>query len=97
MGGAVYLLCAATALACGVLLLRGYLRARTRLLLWCAVFFLTLAVENVILFFDREVTQTNLLPARRSLALLGVGVLLYGLVWEGVSVVGRGGGNGWTR
>jgi hypothetical protein len=81
--GAVYLLCAATALACGVLLVRGYVRRRTRLLLWCALCFFTLFVENSILFVDRVVVpDVDLLLVRRSLALVGVSVLLFGLVWD---------------
>ena len=83
MEGAVYLLCAATALACSVLLFRGYARTGARLLLWCGLFFLALTVENVILFLDVIVfPATDLLPARRAVGLFGVGVLVYGLVWE---------------
>lgn len=98
MEGAVYLLCAATALACGLLLLRGFARSRARLLLWCGSFFLLLAVENFVLFVDREVIrEIDLLFLRRGIALAGVGVLLYGLVWEGVSAGGRPKGGGrWT-
>ena len=40
--GLFYLLCAATALTCSVLLFRGFRRSGTRLLLWCALFFLSL-------------------------------------------------------
>ena len=81
--GAVYILCAVTALACAVLLLRGYARTRTRLLLWCALCFLALAAENVVLFLDWEVFQDlYLLPLRRGFALAGVAALLYGLIWE---------------
>ena len=81
--GAVYILCAATALACAVLLLRGYRRNRTRLLLWCGLCFLALAAENVVLFLDLEVFRDlYLLPLRRSFALVGVAALLYGLIWE---------------
>ncbi|HEY1379205.1 MAG TPA: DUF5985 family protein [Gemmataceae bacterium] len=83
MEGAVYLLCAATALAGGVLLLRGYGRSRTRLLLWCGLCFLALALENVILFVDRELLpETDLTAERTAVALAGVLLLLYGLVWE---------------
>jgi len=82
--GTVYLLCAATALACGVLLLRGYRRSRTRLLLWCGLCFLILSTENVLLFVDLVVVpDLDLLTPRRALALLGVSVLLFGMVWDG--------------
>jgi hypothetical protein len=81
----VYLLCAATAATCSWLLLRGYRRSKARLLLWCAIFFLALTLENVILFFDLRVVGagTDLSPFRRSAALVGTVLLLYGLIWEG--------------
>jgi hypothetical protein len=83
MEGTVYLLCAATALACGVLLVRGYRRSRTRLLLWAGLFFLTLAAENVVLFVDLVVAPgVSLLVVRRVIGLGGVALLLYGLIWE---------------
>jgi hypothetical protein len=81
--GAVYILCAATALACAALLFRGYARTRTRLLLWCGICFLALSAENVVLFLDWEVYRhLDLLPLRRGFALAGVAALLYGLIWE---------------
>jgi len=81
--GTVYLLCAATALACGVLLTRGYRRTRTRLLLWCGLCFLTLCAENVVLFVDLVVVpDVDLMRVQRALALGGVSVLLFGLVWD---------------
>lgn len=83
MEGAVYLLCAVTALACGVLLVRGYRRSRVRLLLWSGVFFLALTAENVVLFVDRVVVpDVDLLAVRQALGLGGMAVLLYGLIWE---------------
>ena len=83
MEGLVYVLCAVTALACAALLLRGYRRTRTRLLLWCGLCFVALAAENVTLFLDLHVyVDTDLLALRRSFALAGVFALLYGLIWE---------------
>lgn len=83
MEGAVYLLCAATALACCLLLFRGYRRSRVRLLLWCGLFFLALVAENVVLFVDRVFIPDVELPGPRlALALLGTAVLLYGLIWD---------------
>jgi len=79
----VYLLCAATALACGLLLLRGYRKSRTRLLLWCGLCFLILFIENVVLFVDLVIVpNVDLLLLRRSLSLVAVLVLLFGLVWD---------------
>ena len=85
MEGAVYILCAVTALACGVLLLRGYYRSRTRLLLWCGLFFLFMTAENAVLFIDLVVLSqdVSLLPLRRAVGLAGVVVLVYGLIWDG--------------
>ncbi|HEY1375621.1 MAG TPA: DUF5985 family protein [Gemmataceae bacterium] len=83
MEGAVYLLCAATALACGVLLLRGYRQSRSRLLLWCGLFFLMMAAENVILFADLVLfPETDMSAATTTVGLAGALVLLYGLIWE---------------
>lgn len=79
----VYLLCTATALACCVLLLRGYTRSRVRLLLWCGLCFLALAVENLLLFIDLIlVPERDLTVFHISSALIGVALLLYGLIFE---------------
>lgn len=81
--GVVYLLCAATALGCAVLLLRGYRRSKAPLLLWCGLFFLAQVLDNVFLFVDVIVipeVDLSLIPV--STALAGAVLLLYGLVWE---------------
>ncbi|HEY7314331.1 MAG TPA: DUF5985 family protein [Gemmataceae bacterium] len=83
MEGAVYLLCAATALACCVLMLRGYRRRRVPLLLWCGLCFLALTVENLILFIDLVlIPEKDLAAFHIAAALIGVTLLLYGLIWE---------------
>lgn len=83
MEGAVYLLCAATALTCSVLLFRGYRRNGARLLLWCGLFFLSLALENAILFFDLIIVpEIDLVLVRTPIALIGVVLLLIGLIWD---------------
>ena len=83
MEGTVYLLCAATALVCGVLLVRAFYRTRTRFLLWCGLCFLVLFAENVLMFVDDVlVPEVHLVLFRRALALAGVTVLLFGLVWD---------------
>lgn len=81
---AVFLLCFATSLVCLILLARSYLRTRMRLLLWSALCFVFLALNNLLLFIDVVVfpTEVNLLPFRQLAALVGVGVLLYGFIWE---------------
>ena len=84
MEAVVYVLCTATALACAVLLLRGYRRSGFRLLFWSGVCFLGLLLENAVLFVDRVVIgpETDLSLFRLSAALVGVAALLYGLIWE---------------
>lgn len=83
MEGAIYLLCAATALAVAALLLRGFARSRARLLLWCGLFFVAVTLDNAVLFLDLVVIpDTDLLAVRRTIGLGGVCVLLYGLIWE---------------
>ena len=79
----VYVLCALTSLACAVLLLRGYLRSRARLLLWSGLCFVGLFLNNVLLIVDvRLVPDTDLSIWRTLPALAGLGALIYGLVWE---------------
>ena len=84
MAPAVYALCAFTALACAAMLIRGYRRSRTRLLLWASICFVALTVNNVLLYVDLVVIgpETSLATLRSSVALVGLSVLLFGLVWD---------------
>jgi hypothetical protein len=83
MAETVYLLCAATSTLCAVLLFRGYGRTRTRLLFWSALCFLFLAANNAMLVIDLIVLPDVDLSTWRTVpAVVGFGVLLYGLVWE---------------
>ncbi|MCE9566712.1 MAG: DUF5985 family protein [Planctomycetes bacterium] len=83
MEGFVYLLCAATALTCGLLLLRGYRKSRTRLLLWCGLCFVILFAENAVLFVDLVIVpHIDLMLLRRCLSLAAVSLLLFGLIWD---------------
>ena len=83
MAEVVYLLCAATSVACAALLLRAYRRHRTRLLLWSSLCFVLLAVNNALLFVDLSVaTAVDLTVWRSVTAFAGVSVLLFGLIWE---------------
>jgi hypothetical protein len=81
---AVYLLCLATSVMCLVLLARSYLRSRMRLLLWSSLCFVFLALNNLLLFIDVVVfpVEIDLIPLRQLTALIGVGTLLYGFIWE---------------
>jgi hypothetical protein len=79
----VYSLCAATTLACAILLYRGYRKTGARLLLWSWVFFALITVENVLLLADRLTGPSlDLSTLRMSVALIGLLVLLTGMIWE---------------
>jgi hypothetical protein len=79
----IYLLCVATSLLCAYLLLRAYFRSRTRLLVWSSVCFGLLAVHNLLLAVDVLLLPENDLSLIRIItALLAVGVLLTGFIWE---------------
>lgn len=79
----VYLLCALTALACAVLLLRAWSANRVRLLLWAGLCFVGLALNNLILLMDAALFPAHDLTGWRTVpAVLGMGALLWGLVWE---------------
>jgi hypothetical protein len=83
MAEAVYLLCAATSMACAALLFRGYRRQSTRLLLWSSLCFGLLALNNTLLFVDLIVAPDVDLSLWRGLtALAGVALLLFGLIWQ---------------
>ena len=83
MAAIVYVLCIATALACCVLLIRGYKRSHARLLLWSSLCFAMLTLENLVLFIDQVVVPAvdlSLFPLVAALAAMVF--LLYGLIWE---------------
>lgn len=89
MAESVYVLCALTCLACAILLLRGYLRSRTRLLLWSALCFFFLTANNVLLFVDKVMfPDVNYLLGihfaiwRSLCALVGLLLLVFGLIWD---------------
>lgn len=84
MQGVVYLLCAATSLVCALLLLRGFIKTRLRLLLWCGFCFVGFAVDNAILFYDVIIApQVDYSHWRRWSTLVGLSLLLYGMIWDG--------------
>ncbi|HEX5425634.1 MAG TPA: DUF5985 family protein [Candidatus Acidoferrales bacterium] len=84
MGAAVYILGTLTTLACGGLLLRGYARGRSKLLLWSAICFLGLAISNALVFIDLVVlpASIDLYFWRLLTATLAMVALMYGLIWE---------------
>jgi ABC-type glycerol-3-phosphate transport system permease component len=79
----IYILCVITSLLCAYLLARGYRRGRTRLLVWSALCFALLAVNNLVLAVDVLLlpdVDLSILQLLTSLA--AVCVLLYAFVWE---------------
>ena len=79
----VYILCAATSGLCAVLLLRGYVKSRARLLFWSGLCFVGFALNNVLLIVDVHVVPAIDLSVWRTIpALIGISLLIYGLVWE---------------
>lgn len=83
MAEAVYIACALTSVLCAGLLIRSWLATRTTLLMWCAVCFIGLALNNVLLFIDKVVvTEQDLSTLRALPAALGVAALVWGLIWE---------------
>ena len=83
MSSIVYALCALTSLACAVLLVRGDRQWRARLLLWSALCFTGLFLNNALLFIDLSIAPAVDLSVWRTLpALAGVTLLVYGLIWE---------------
>ena len=79
----VLLFAALTSAGCTLLLFRAYARSGVRLLLWSALCFVCLTLNNVLLFFDLELfTQLDLRPYRFATALAGVLFLLYGFIRE---------------
>jgi hypothetical protein len=83
MATVVYVLCALTSFLCAGLLLRGWARTRSGLLLWSGICFLWFAANNVLLFVDLEVApDVDLSLARSGTAFVGAATLLLALVWE---------------
>jgi hypothetical protein len=90
MAEAVYVLCAVTSLLCAGLLVRGYLRSRTRFLLWSSLCFAAMTVNNLLLLLDRVILhggQPTILGVefallRAIVAAVALSLLMYGLVWD---------------
>jgi hypothetical protein len=79
----VYVLCAATSLACAVFLLRGWREQRVKLLLWSGICFAGFAIGNAALIVDRLVLPASDLWMLRTVpVLVGLGLLIYGMIWE---------------
>ena len=83
MAGIIYGLCALTALVCAWLLLLAYRRSHYKLLLWSGLCFVGLTLNNILLVIDKLVVPYYDLSVWRSVtALISLGILLYGLIWD---------------
>lgn len=81
--GLVYILCFLTCTVCATLLTRAWVRTKTRLLLWTAVSFVFLALNNFFVIADVLIFPDIDLVLLRYAAALAAGlVLIFGLIWE---------------
>ena len=79
----IYTLCFLTSSACAFLLGRSFARTGMRLLLWSALCFLFLGLNNLAVIVDLLlVPHLDFQLIRVALSLAGVSLLLFGLVWE---------------
>ncbi len=80
---AIYTLCLATCVGCAFLLLRGYRRTKTRLLMWTGICFCLLSINNLTVLLDLIVfVEQDLQGWRHAASLAAVSTLIIGLVWE---------------
>lgn len=83
MGSIVYALCTVTSFTCAALLMRRYAVEGHRLLLWSALCFWGLTLNNTLLFADYILVPGVSLSLARSLtSAASLLVLLIGLIWD---------------
>jgi hypothetical protein len=80
----IYTLCLLSSAVCAWLLIRSFVRNRTRLLLWSAACFVLLSLNNLLVVVDLVVTgpSVDLSIVRQLCSLAAVSILLYGFIWE---------------
>lgn len=80
---AVYFLCFATSAGCAILLVRSYRRTRTTLLLWTAICFVFLGLNNFLVVVDLVyLPDVDLQLVRLAANIVALSTLLYGFIWE---------------
>jgi hypothetical protein len=80
---ALYVLAILCSLTCATLLTRAYVQRRVRLLMWSAICFVGLTINNVALFVDLVLfPEVDLRMLRLVPALLGMSCLLYGFILD---------------
>jgi len=78
----IYLLCVVTSVVCAWLLISAFVRRRQGLLLWSAVCFSLLAVNNLLVFADLVLLPQVDLSLPRSLTALAGGIVMLGsFIW----------------
>ena len=83
MPEATYILCMITSVVSALLLAQAARRSAGRLLFWGAVFFVGMALNNLLMFVDAAVVpKSNWSLAPNVVALASIAVLLYALIWE---------------
>lgn len=83
MAELVYLLCLVTSGCAAALLIRSYVRTKTRLLLWSSICFVGLALNNALLFVDLVIwPAVDLSVPRSALALVSISLLAFALIRE---------------
>ena len=79
----LYAVATLTCIACTLFLVREYVRTRFRLLLWSALCFVGLSINNLLVYVDLVIFPGNDLRLMRAAsALVGMAFLLYGFIWE---------------
>ena len=78
----IYLLCIATSGTCAWLLISAYRRTRQSLLLWSALCFSLLTVNNLLVYADIIILpQVDLSLVRLATALAAGALMLGGFIW----------------
>ena len=79
----VYSLCLITSFLCAWLLLRRYFQCQLRLLLWTGLYFVVLTLNTLLLMVEKLVfVSLDIRIVRLSIALIGIMLLMYGLIFE---------------
>ena len=83
MAHAVYFLCALTSVVCTILLLKAHRTTHSSILFWSGLCFIALALNNLFLLGDLVFApEIDFAIPRNLCGALGVGLLLYGLLWR---------------
>jgi hypothetical protein len=82
MAAVVFILCAITSAICLALLVRTWRQTGGRLVMWTAICFAGLALNNLLLAIDQVALKHTTLGWRAVPAAVGLCALLYGLLVE---------------